>query len=124
MIVQMTVNMSGGRHDDRAWPPAWVDFEVPDWEGRDLVRSGIARFVRHSGTPSPPPVQEPSPAAVVSEPARTAHGPVSEDEPPQPPKAVDPKQVWADYAVSLGEDEEHVATLTKAQLMERYGSRA
>jgi hypothetical protein len=38
----MIVGISGSRHDDRPWPPPGVMFEVPDWEGRDLIRGGNA----------------------------------------------------------------------------------
>jgi hypothetical protein len=42
MLVRMRYQMSGGRHDGRPWPPLGVDFEVPDWEGRDLIRGEMA----------------------------------------------------------------------------------
>jgi hypothetical protein len=74
VIVAMTMHMSGGRHDDRPWPPAWTEFEVPDWEGAELVRARLAVFVRDS---VPPPPAAPA-APVVSEPSATAHGPVAQ----------------------------------------------
>lgn len=42
MKIRMREVMSGGRHDGRPWPPPGVDFEVPDWEGRDLIAGQLA----------------------------------------------------------------------------------
>lgn len=42
MLIRMSVGMSGGRHDDQAWPPLHGTIEVPDWEGIELVRGGMA----------------------------------------------------------------------------------
>lgn len=42
MIIRMKQQMSGGRHDGKPWPPPYTPFEVPDWEGRDLILGGMA----------------------------------------------------------------------------------
>lgn len=148
VIVHFTMNMSGGRYDDRAWPPAWTDFEVPRWEADGLIKAGMARFVR-MGEPDAPPL--PAPAAenekVMSSPAQTAEGPVAPDdsklqwgaeeraaaeeaaqtpgtdtgETSPPPSAS--KQDWILYAVRQGADDDTVGNMTKQQLMEQYGAR-
>jgi hypothetical protein len=85
MWIQMLIGISGGRADDRPWPPVGEEIEVPDHEGEDLVRARHALFVRPSFVP-PPPAAPPPPApphprpaepasVVVSEPAQTAAGP-------------------------------------------------
>ena len=86
MIVRMRFQMSGGRHDGRAWPPPATPFEVPDWEGLDLIRGGmadphgreaekLAREVAEHPTPGhpskldePEPEPEPEPAQAETEP--------------------------------------------------------
>src|SRR5260370_30990013 len=74
MIVQMTLNMSGSRYDDRPWPPAWTDFEVPPWEGDGLIRAGMAKFIRMAAKEAP--LRGPdAETATVSVPAETAAGP-------------------------------------------------
>lgn len=42
MLIRMKQQMSGGRHDGKPWPPPFTPFEVPDWEGRDLILGGMA----------------------------------------------------------------------------------
>jgi hypothetical protein len=51
MLVKMLIGISGGRHDGRQWPPAGWVLDIPDWEARDLVRSGFALNA------DPPPAQ-------------------------------------------------------------------
>lgn len=149
MIVQMVLQVSGGRADGREWPPPWVDLEVPDAEGEDLVRGGLARRVEHREVPPSPRQPEPEPvtvyapepgdpgtpeAAPVPEPSPAAAGPAPAQEVPAPepdkgadeipvPKPADSKQAWIDYAVSQGTSPEQANDLTKAQLMQVYGGR-
>jgi hypothetical protein len=90
MRIKMLTHISGGRADDRPWPPANTEIDVPDHEGQDLVNGRLALYVGPSAppprAPSPPPpgpVPVPAePAAVmVSTPAQTAAGPVPAAEP-------------------------------------------
>ena len=125
MIVRMVYEMSGGRYDDRAWPPTWTDFEVPDEEGRGLVACGAAVFIASSAAPAAKPVvqapavkapsPEPEPVkaeAVVPEPAETPR-----------PSPADPKAAWVAYAVSRGAPRSEAEDSTKAQLQAAYGGR-
>jgi hypothetical protein len=141
--------MSSGRHDGRTWPPPGVDFEVPDWEGQDLVDGGNAVLVSDKPTPAyeTPPDVKPSPEPQQQwppfEPGRLAGpapapapAPEPEDEPDdeaeqaggsadEAPKAGQPKSDWVDWAVAQGGiSEEEASGLTKQQLMEAYGQRA
>ncbi len=128
MIIQMLANMSSGRHDGRVWPPAWTDFEVPDWEGRDLVAGGNAIFVADSwpAAPEPEPVLVPEPESeLVTEPESA---PEPEEEPVQespggPPRPAAPKADWVDWAMANGVGEDEANGMTKQQLMELYGQR-
>ena len=130
MIIQMLANMSSGRHDGRVWPPAWTDFEVPDWEGRDLVAGGNAIFVADSwpAAPEPEPVSEPLPhlhELPESEPESVSE---PEEEPVQespggPPRPAAPKADWVDWAMANGVGEDEANGMTKQQLMELYGQR-
>lgn len=141
MIIRMYHQMSSGRHDGRAWPPPGVDFEVPDWEGHDLVQGGNAVVVSEKETPAytPPPEVPPGPEPQPwppYEPGRLA-GPAAAPEPapepaaepvlgvaPEPPRPGQPKADWVSWAVSNGVSEEEASQLTKQQLMEAYGQRA
>ena len=146
MRIRMLIAISGGRHDDRPWPPAGAEIDVPDHEGQDLLRAGHAVYVAPSA-PVPPPVET---ARVVSEGAATAAGPVPRETVPPgpsqaelddakagqaaqdagpvpdempPPAPGDPKQAWVDYAVSQGAGPETAGRMSKADLMSRYGGR-
>ncbi len=138
MIIQMLSNMSSGRHDGRPWPAAWTDFEVPDWEGEDLVNGGNAIKVSDSAEQQEDPAApledlkeaaveyaeseavtepEPEPEAEVdplADPVVTEGG---------PPKPAASKQEWIDYAVSQGAEWIAATNSTKQQLMETYGQR-
>ena len=119
MIIQMIYQMSGGRYDDRMWPPPGVDFEVPDEEGRGLVLCGAAREVARPPEPEPEPEPELEP-----EPEPTPE-PAPEPalaELPQPAPG-DPKQAWVDYAVSQGAPRAEAEDRTKAQLQAAFGGR-
>jgi hypothetical protein len=149
MWVVMTLSMSGGRYDGRTWPPRGVPFQVPDWEGRDLVKVQQAVEIDTpawavSSPPPPAPAPEPEPT-VVSEPSATSAGPavVAEDAPGLPEAAADgaeapeaapdeedvvpgpgdTKRAWVDYAVSKGASPAEAATQTKTQLQQAYGGR-
>ena len=127
MIVQMVFQMSGGRYDDRNWPVPWVNFEVPDEEGRGLIACHAAVEVPQNAPvpPAAPVVKRvtapaPAPVAVVEDkPASTAV------EPPQKsqPSPTDPKQAWVDYAVTMGVSRAEAEDKTKAQLQAAYGGR-
>ena len=146
MRIRMLIAISGGRADDRAWPPAGAEIDVPDGEGNDLLRGGHAVYVGPSAPPSLPPVPPPlpplpvppEPAALVSEPAATAAGPVvpepaapepepaAEPELPVAPGPADPKNAWIEYAVSKAKtpaEADAAARMSKADLMSRYGGR-
>jgi len=139
-VVVMVHQMSGGRYDDRPWPPPGYEFEVPDWEGEGLVRSSSAVKIRELDDDLPAYVTPPAP---VSLPAETAAGPAEpsvwipdagltllpESPPgsavdvPAEPRPADPKQAWIDYAVSQGEPADTAGAMTKADLMSKYGGR-
>jgi hypothetical protein len=143
-VVAMVHQMSGGRYDDRQWPPPGFEFEVPDWEGEGLVRSNSAVKIRELKDDRPAYVTPPAP---VSLPSETAAGPVPPEPAPEvvvssgpaasdsdsdvqePPKPSDPKQDWMDYAVAESErrgapiTEDQAGARSKADLMSEYGGR-
>jgi hypothetical protein len=139
MIIQMILQMSGGRYDDRSWPPPWTDFEVPDEEGRGLIDSGVAAWVADRAVPvKPAPVTKSATetvaltakaagsatettalAAQPAEPA-TAVKPVTHVNVPVP---ADPKAAWVEYAVSRGAAQAEAEAMTKSQLQIAYGGR-
>lgn len=138
MIVQMLFSMSSGRHDNRVWPPPGVDFEVPDWEGEDLVNGGNAIKVADSPGPVPAqvqvqiqvpePVPEPEPAPEPVEVADREPVPDMKLEPePEvpggPPRPAAPKAEWVEWALQQGADQIDANNATKQQLMELYGQR-
>jgi hypothetical protein len=141
-VVAMVQQQSGGRWDDRPWPPPGVEFEVSAEEGAGLVRSHTAVKIRELKADRPEYVTPPAP---VSLPSETAAGPVPPDPAPEadaspgpaapsdgvgdvqdeaePPKPGDPKQAWIDWAVGQGMDGERAGAMSKADLMSRYGGR-
>jgi hypothetical protein len=130
--VRVFISLSGGRHDGRVWPPLGPDgsaeLDVPEWEMLDLVRAHHAEFLRWVDEPGPEPAVA-EPVTVVSEPAQTAAGPVTEPVPDQEqqevlvpaPSAL--RQDWVAYAISQGEDAETAGRMTKADLMSKHGTR-
>lgn len=132
MIVQMIVQMSGGRYDDRQWPLPWHDFEVPDDEGRGLIRCGAAMEVvgavrPESAVPAAVPavMAEPEPAvpAAMAEPESALTPEPAVVKELAPPAPGDPKAAWVDYAVSQGTARAEAEDMTKAQLQAVYGGR-
>jgi hypothetical protein len=139
VIVQFTYQMSGGRYDDRAFPPPWVDFEVPDEEGEGLVHCGAAVRV----IPPASAVKADWVEYAVSKGADQAEAEAetkaqlqAEAKAPEPvaPKSAavaelaqpapgDPKAAWVDYAVSRGATRAEAEDQTKAQLQAAYGGR-
>lgn len=134
----MIVQMSGGRYDDRSWPTPWVDFEVPDEEGRGLIRCGAAMEVVGTPETAAEPAQEPAPEPVVpAAPAWEGLPSSSNDPAPVPapamaktaideayvPVPADPKAAWVEYAVSRGASQGEAEGMTKAQLQAAYGGR-
>jgi hypothetical protein len=79
--------------------------------------------------PSTPPPDEPEaglveltePAAADAPPAPAA---LAEPKPPQltPPDVGAPKADWVDYAVLCGADRDEAQAMSKAKLVEKYGS--
>jgi hypothetical protein len=74
----MIQQMSGPRHDGSDWPAFGAEFEVPDWEGPELVAGGLAvpvaeeRKVEVAAPPPDPAVEvraEPAAAQAVAPPA-------------------------------------------------------
>ena len=137
MRIRMVIGISGGRHDGRPWPPPGHEIDVQDHEGQDLIRAHHAVYVGPSEPPPvPPPVER-----IISEPSSTGAGPAPEvtnvvvhpsgppdAETPQAeelpvPRPSDPKQSWVDYAISQGATEDQAASMTKNDLMSRYGGR-
>jgi hypothetical protein len=132
MWVQMLITISGGRADGTNWPDRYGVLEVPDHEGRDLIRA------RHAIPADPPAVTAgpgtarvtaaaapviPEQAAAVPEgiPEPAAAVPVPAETPA--PGPADLKAAWVDYAVSQGTDRGQAEAMTKADLMSRYGGR-
>lgn len=149
MIIHMTAPMSGGRIDDRPWPPPFTDFEVAEWEGRHLIASGVAVEVADRTPPSQQPgfgqgASDPQPGQDQGQqegqeppanPVPPDQSPVSEgqdlgqrgdpepDLPAQPPQPADPKQAWVDYAISKGTPPDMANAWTKQRLMAEFGGR-
>jgi len=133
VIIQMLSNMTSGRHDGRQWPAPWTDFEVPDWEGEDLVFGGNA--IKVSDSPEPKedpdaPLEDLKVAAVEYAESEAHAEPDPEPEPETevkaeggPPKPAASKQEWIDYAVNQGAEWIAATNSTKQQLMEQYGQR-
>jgi hypothetical protein len=138
MIIQMAWQMSGGRYDDRSWPPPWTDFEVPDEEGRGLVNCGAAIEVPQLEPlmlKSVPLQPVPVTATAVATSAGGDSGGDDEEDPGQPagspvtgnapalPAPGDPKSAWVDYAVSQGFSEDEANAMTKTHLLQALGGR-
>lgn len=133
MWVQLREALNTGRYDGRPWPPPFTDWEVPDWEGERMIRSGLGMQVAGPPPPAPaPPAPEPVATIpeMVSQPSSTGQpepvppppSPPAEPELPEPAPN-DSKQSWVDYAVNQGASPGEAATMTKAQLMQAYGGR-
>ena len=67
------------------------------------------------------PEDEILPEEPVAEEPVTTEQPEQEEVPERAPIKSDPKTVWVDYAVALGEDRADVETWTKADIIEVYG---
>jgi hypothetical protein len=130
----MLQQVSGGRYDGTDWPPAFVPFEVPDNEGEDLLRGGLAyRAAAPAPAPAPSaPEPGPGPApenvfsgTVTSAGAASAQAgiPDAEGQLPDVPKPNDAKQAWVDFAMAHGATEDEANMATKADLMSKYGGR-
>ena len=128
MRVRMAIGISGGRADDRPWPAVGHEIDVPDHEGEDLIRARHAVYVGPSEpeafTPAEPVFSQPSEtgAGPVEEPASQSGPPDAVEAVPEP-KPSDPKQAWVDYAMGQGATEDEANSMTKADLMSRYGGR-
>lgn len=141
MIIQMTVQMSGGRYDDRQWPAPWTNFEVTEEEGRGLVRCGAAMELvpaepvsltggEDPQTPQIPPyVASPQPAesAATAQPASITQEEIAAAQAEHAAKTMpspgDPKAAWVEHAVSQGMDRAEAESSTKATLQQQYGGR-
>jgi hypothetical protein len=146
MTIQMTTAMSGGRIDDRPWPPPFTDFEVVYWEGQNLVRAGVAfeatdrtppsqqpGFGQGASDPEPegqqpqePVVLETGPVTVVDHEPGPGEAQVVEEPAhpgPERPQPADPKQAWVDYAIAQGIPPDMANAWTKQRLMAEFGGR-
>jgi hypothetical protein len=137
MWIELVVHMSGTRANDARYPPSSTPFRVEDWEGINLIGSGVAREVAapapepESRQPAafkrpaymPPPAQD-EPAE--PEPVVAAEDPEPAEEPDDDrgrPAPGDSKQAWVDYAISKGEGWDQASRMTKADLQSKYGGR-
>lgn len=128
MIIQMTVQMSGARYDDRQWPRPWSDFEVPDEEGRGLVRCGAAMEVVSDGSaPTDTESAAETAADVPSTPSSLTQEEIAAAQAQQAaktqPSPSDPKAAWVEHAVAQGADPAEAEGMTKVQLQQEYGGR-
>lgn len=147
--VRMIVGVSGYRHDGEKWPPAGTEITVPDWEADDLILGQNAvpcgQDDDEPAVPEPvvsdprPPSQIEAEAAAVREPELPAKAGVRAEATVQAgdkddnddneagvaeaPGPGDSKQAWIDYAVTQGADVHQAGSMTKADLMSRYGGR-
>jgi hypothetical protein len=133
MIIQMTVQMSGGRYDDRQWPAPWRNFEVPDEEGRGLIRCGAAmEVVSDDSAPEqdqPEPIQQPVGPPYTASPqtpsltAEEIAAAQAQEAAKTQPAPGDPKASWVEHAVKQGLSQDEAEGKTKAQLQQEYGGR-
>jgi hypothetical protein len=79
--------------------------------------AGTAAGVTEAKPEPPPPAPEPPPAPAPEPEQLPTQAPVLR------PMPSDVKQLWIDYAVSQGEDREQAHSMTKADLMSKYGGR-
>jgi hypothetical protein len=139
MIIQMTVQMSGSRYDDRMWPPPWISFEVPDEEGRGLIRAGAAMEVVQvtpdepllaatgQGPQIPPYVAAAQPGTgplTAQEIADAQAATAAREAAKTTPSPADPKSAWVQHAVdNHGVDQADAEAMTKAALQQQFGGR-
>ena len=94
MRVKMLHYISGGRWDDRDWPPGGGEIEVPDWEGADLIAGGNAIPAGAAPRASAEPEAVAAPAS--TEPGAGAAAPPDEGtqqlpgQPPEPEPVLPP----------------------------------
>ena len=134
--VQMLEYVSGGRWDGTVWPPAGGALMVPDWEADDLIRGRLARLwpwpEEEAAEPEPvPDPMEPVPVAPpqvspLAEASAVGVPALAEQDIPGEgaPKPSAPKGDWVAWAVSCGVSDDEANSMSKAELMERYGGRA
>ena len=116
--VQMIVQMSGHRPDGSPWPGAGSVLDLEDWEAEHLVRGEMARPAGDAPVPEPAAEMAADGAEEAAEPPPLAEPPTST------PRAIQPKADWIAWAMVNGLSQDEANALTKAELMERYGSRA
>lgn len=119
MKVRMKVGISGGRADGTEWPPAGETLEVGAREGAELCAAHLAEPVAEVEKPA-----ETRPAPEAEK--RAAAGPEDTGTPsstpaPPPPAVNAPKADWVAHAVACGANEAEAQSLSKPQLIERYG---
>ncbi len=127
MIVRMAVAISGSRNDS-AWPAPGDTLEVPDDEGQELIKLGLAVPAGHAPKPKPEPPPAPKVEAKVQPEPEVGDDEDEDDSgPPRvpggPPRPAASKQEWIDWAVSQGAEWIFATNSTKQQLMETYGQR-
>lgn len=126
MLVEMLIQVAGGRADGTAWPaPGHGErsyLSVGEAEGIELCRNRIARPVavdpnppelRASQMPPPPPAPSLAPGLAPDDGGQVA---VAADI----PAAAAAKADWVAYAVSRGAEETDAAKMTKAELIAKY----
>ena len=107
MRIRMLHDRSGPRWDGQDWPPPGGELDVPDDEAVALIEHGIAVPAADGDTHD-----EPVPAADADVETRGAAG---------PPIVNSPKAAWVDHAVGQGFDRGTAESMTKADLVGRFG---
>ena len=124
MHIRMVQERTGGRWDGRPWPPVGGTIDVIDEEGAAICAAGWAVPVVTEKRKT----ETPEDTLKVSEETREAPPePVAPSRPAaasasSPPAVNDPKSAWVAHAVSRGAQAAYAETLTKQQLIERYGT--
>lgn len=88
MRVRMLYYISGGRHDGTRWPDPQREspfIDLADWEGRDLIRGGMAVIAQERPAPVRAYEDEPVPPAGTSAVIRPEDSTVHEPAPSEPP---------------------------------------
>jgi hypothetical protein len=146
----MLMTMSGGRYDNRPWPPYYGTIDVPQWEADQLIGGQNAEYADEPEldrgynvleTPDPgweAKLKGEEPEKNLPE---TMLQPVSgdflddvddddfeRDEPVkqkmQRPAPADNKAAWVEWAIANGANGNQASSQTKVQLISEYGKLA
>lgn len=127
-LIRAQIAVDAGQADDEPEVPEPAVSDSRPQSQIDGEALAAAQYQPERPLPVPPP--EVSPLAEVSGVAEVAGSPEPEPEqaaepeqPAAPPAPSAPKQSWIDYAVSQGATADEAASMTKADLMSRYGGR-